>query len=300
MTLIGSVWLSLTHQGDLMDLIPIPADKADVPEWLKVQEERIATRTRDALVRIIGDAYELWVSSLTAAGNMAAFDGIVGEWELYVDDLMDELGRVYLSAGIQVWGTSPASRVAGEQILSEWIEVVNRQAVDYALARRVNVVSGIGENLSTKLQEMVSRSVLEGTSNDKLAAEIREVLEFSKVRADMVARTETAAAYNNGDWESMQALGEFGPARKYWIPTGDARAREWHTALAFEPSIPMDVPFDVDGEAMMFPQEPGSSGYNTVNCRCVAGYLYPGDVDPMSGELIGEDGLVPSEVGEGL
>lgn len=283
-----------------MKPLELPADRRDLPDWLKTQEERLARKTRQRLRQIIVGAYERWLGTLTAAGDMAAFDSIIGEWQLYVDDLMEELGRIYLSAGIAVWDTTSSTSRLGANILNQWIEVVNTNAVDYAASRRVNVISGVGDNLFQKIQDLVTKSIQEGTSSDKLRAEIEKIGDFAEYRADMIARTETSAAFNNGDWESMQALGEFGPVRKYWIPTNDAVAREWHLALAEQPSIPIDEPFDVDGEAMMYPQDPGASAYNCVNCRCVAGYLFPGDTDPVTGELIGEAGGMAADEGAGL
>ena len=52
-------------------------------------------------------------------------------------------------------------------------------------------------------------------------------------------------------------------------------------------SIPVDEPFDVDGEPMMYPHDPSGSAFNVVNCRCYVEFLYPGDTRP-DGSVIPE------------
>jgi hypothetical protein len=125
-------------------------------------------------------------------------------------------------------------------------------------------------------------------SNEELKDQIGKLSDFSEYRADTIARTETIGAYVNGDWQGAQLLGEFGPVEKVWVATGDARGREWHTDMMSE-SIPVDEPFDVDGEPMMYPHDPSGSAFNVVNCRCYVEFLYPGDTRP-DGSVIPEPG----------
>jgi hypothetical protein len=131
-------------------------------------------------------------------------------------------------------------------------------------------------------------------SNEELKDQIGKLSDFSEYRADTIARTETIGAYVNGDWQGAQLLGEFGPVEKVWVATGDARGREWHTEMMTD-SIPVDEPFDVDGEPMMYPHDPSGSAYNVVNCRCYVEFLYVGDTRP-DGTVVGYLGTLEEDL----
>ena len=262
-----------------------PADREERERWLLANEERIARRTRRALVKAVDASTERFLNTLTAAGDMSVFDNIPQEWMLYVDEyLIDELQGMYLSGGLTSWITTRAGERLPEQVAMRWIDVVNQNAADYALIAR-NRMEDVGLTAWNTIKDKVSTAILEGRSIEDLKGLIETNRRFSEFRADTIARTETLNAYNNGDFEGAEALGEFGPTHKYWIATGDARAREWHTELDGTVLL-MDEAFDVDGEPMMYPHDPSASAMNVVNCRCSIGFLYPGDEDPLTGDVI--------------
>jgi hypothetical protein len=273
--------------SDYSYLIP-PDDPAGVEAWFLEQEERVARKTRAALTKIIGEATEAFIDSLTATGDMSYFDQIPMQWSMYVDEvLLAELQGVFLSGGLSAWISSPANAVIVEALGDVWIDIVNQSAVDYALEAS-NRMKNVGMTAWNDIKNKVSQAIEQGTSNEKLQRVLKETQNFSRYRAEMVARTEMANAYNNGDWSGMQALGEYGPTYKYWVATLDPpRARDTHMAVN-RVTVPIDQPFIVDGEPMMFPHSPGASAKNVVNCRCRALWLYPGDVNPQTGELIPE------------
>jgi len=262
-----------------------PADQGELEVWLVEQEERIARRVERFLGKLVDEAATAFLDSMTASGDMGVWDGIPAQWMLFVDDyLLDELSGMYLSGGLTAWiaadGRVPPSA------LEPFVRVVNTGAVEYAQVAK-NRMEDVGLTLWNNVKDTVSKAVFNGESVEKTRDKIREVGGFSRKRAITIARTETINAFNNGDWEADQALGEFGPTYKYWVATLDDRGRETHIATNRQVKL-MSEPFVVGGEEMMFPHAPGTSAKNVVNCRCVYNKLWPGDPHPVTGEPLPE------------
>jgi len=266
--------MTMNDLNDFSFLQP-PSDRREVHEWLAEQEERIAVKTRAALARIIGEPMELFVDSLTATGDMSYFDSIPIEWVKYVDDvLVTDLQGMFYAGTMQVYAEASNITVLSDEATFMWVEVINEEAVQYA-KESTNLMADVGMTTWNKVKTAVATGIESGVSIEGVKNIIQTTKKFSEYRADTIARTETLRAYNNGDWSGAQALGEYGPKTKFWMPTFDPpRARATHMALASVQPIPMKQPFMVDGEMMMYPHSPGASAKNTVNCRCVLGFNY--------------------------
>ena len=264
-----------------------PADQRELEEWLVEQEERIARRVVAALGTIVDDAVDQYLNTLTAAGDMGVWDSIPVRWGLFVDDyLLDELSGMYLSGGVTAWIAADVPGRLPESVVTEFVRVINQNAVEYAQVAK-NRMNDVGLTTWNNIKDRVSKAILSGESVDKTAEAIRTNTGFAKKRAEMIARTETINAYNNGDWEGDQALGEFGPVYKYWVATLDARGRPDHIATNRVVKL-MAEPFIVGGEEIMFPHAPGTSAKNAIFCRCVYNKLWPGDPHPVTGEPMPE------------
>lgn len=265
-----------------------PTDPAERVEWLRAQEERIARLVRSELVRLIDSSTEAFVNSLTATGDMSYFDQIPMLWNMWVDDvLLEEIEGMFLAGGLTAVTTADGTLRIADSLADSWVEVVNQDAADFAKVAQ-NRMKDVGMTAWNDIKNKVSTSIEKGTSVEDLKTLIERNRSFSEFRADTIARTETLNAYNNGNWQGSQALGQYGPTHKFWINTGDARSRETHNTVGSQPAIPVGQPFLVGGEEMMFPHSPGASAKNVVNCRCVYGELWPGDIDPNTGNVIGE------------
>lgn len=263
-----------------------PTDLQERIDWLRVQEDRIAILVRRELVRLIDQATEAFVNSLTATGDMSYFDQIPMLWSMWVEDvLLEELQGMFLAGGLTAASGSDGVIRILDNFADQWVEVVNQNAVEYALTAQ-NRMKDVGMTAWNDIKNKVSQSIEKGTSVEDLKVLIEKNRSFSEYRADTIARTETLNAYNNGNWQGSQALGEYGPTHKFWINTGDARSRETHNAVGSQPAIPMGQAFVVGGEEMMYPHSPGASAKNVVNCRCLYGELWPGDIDPITGEVV--------------
>jgi hypothetical protein len=96
---------------------------------------------------------------------------------------------------------------------------------------------------------------------------------FSKARAERIARTEIHTATMEAQFESAKKFLPPG-THKMWMATLDGRVRDAHMK-ANNQTIPLDEPFSVGGEDMMFPGDPNGSPGNVINCRCSMVFTLP-------------------------
>lgn len=267
-------------------------DPVDQRDSLAAAEERIARKTRAAVRRIVVGAYESWLDTLTAAGDMGAFDGIPGEWEQFVNgELADEIIDMFESGALSTWATLPEILRELEALTDGWMFVVNESATAYQM-QAMNRMIGVGQNLWNDVKALVARAVEKGDTTEELKAQIERLTTFSEFRADTIARTETIAAYNGGNYQSAEALGDFGPTEKVWVAGIDARTRPEHVEANGQ-TVSFGSPFIVGGIEMSRPHDPTAPARTTVNCRCVMQVLYPGDERP-DGSIVPERGSTPA------
>jgi SPP1 gp7 family putative phage head morphogenesis protein len=95
-------------------------------------------------------------------------------------------------------------------------------AVEFAKARAAELVTSIGEDLRDKTNAMVTQAVAEGQSIGGLRAELNSLYsdDAIKGRALMIARTETAKAYNTGTVAAYREAG----VGKVTVMDGDSEA----------------------------------------------------------------------------
>lgn len=124
------------------------------------------------------------------------------------------------------------------------------------------------------------RSIIQdGIEKDMTRAEIAESLQreldFTKTRAERIARTETHSAMMFASEKRARAIQDDldMPMLKQWIPAEDGRTRSAHSAMANSDPIPVDQMFTVGGEKMSRPGDPRASAANKINCRCVLRYI---------------------------
>lgn len=140
----------------------------------------------------------------------------------------------------------------------------------------------ISANAAVKVQNVIDttkkiiRGAIEQAIQDSLGPEgmarlivLKAGGEASKKRATVIARTETHNAAQYGQQAASQSTGlEF---RKFWISSDDERVREDHTqAELYSRSVIIknEEPFNVGGEALMYPGDSTGSAEQVINCRC--------------------------------
>jgi uncharacterized protein with gpF-like domain len=136
---------------------------------------------------------------------------------------------------------------------------------------RQNLLSGVPDEIFTAIENEISAGVQAGESIRDLAKRITAGFEnVSRGRATTIASTETGAAYG---FARQHAMKQAGVKHKNWLTSHlpNVRLAHWQAELNPENQrIPLEQPFNVGGEDLMFPGDEHGSPENTINCHCVA------------------------------
>lgn len=125
-----------------------------------------------------------------------------------------------------------------------------------------------------KINSECLQGILQGENMSDIAKRLLRVGVQNEVSAIRAARTIVNAAENKGRFDSAERAQENGVILgKRWITVHDSRTRDWHKKAgddygAEQDAIPLDEPFIVGGEEMMYPGEVGAKPANVYNCRC--------------------------------
>ena len=102
-----------------------------------------------------------------------------------------------------------------------------------------------------------------GETVQKMADKIKEKYGIARTRANLIARTETVGATNEGE---IMLMGEAGVNKKQWLTAGDEVVRPNHMADERAGAIDRNAPFPNTG--LMFPGSPDGDVAEIANCRC--------------------------------
>ena len=169
-------------------------------------------------------------------------------------------------------------------------ELINTEAVKYIVdnvdknllpEKKLDPTKDIPWNMKLVNSE-VMQGILQGESIPKMARRLANVGVRNKESAVRAARTIVTQTENKARYDCAKAAEEKGViTKKQWIATGDNRTRTahreaWKDYGARENAIPIDEPFIVGGEKMMFAGDPNGSAWNVYNCRCATPHFAAG------------------------
>jgi len=145
------------------------------------------------------------------------------------------------------------------------------------------------ENLRKNIQAQISEALELGETIREIRNRILESVDGvyadfgtdpnkAAIRANAIARTESATGENFGSYTQAKAEGM---QRKQWLSAIDSRTRgaddddEFDHVHANGETVNIDEPFTSTGESIMYPGDPEGSAGNVINCRCAM--IYGGD-----------------------
>ena len=121
-----------------------------------------------------------------------------------------------------------------------------------------------------QLNTALESALNEGLSTVETADKIRSVFnDLSKHEAKRIAMTETSASYGSA---RHQAMKDAGVQFKSWLSSHGPNVRPAHAAAELTYSgtpIPVNEPFKVGGEDLMYPGDSKGRLDNIINCQCV-------------------------------
>jgi hypothetical protein len=143
--------------------------------------------------------------------------------------------------------------------------------------KKLNPTKDIAWNMRS-INSQVLQGIIQGESIPKISKRMMNVENMNKTQAVRTARTLVTSAENKGRLDSFYKAEQDGiNLEKFWVATAGERTRTWHAQAGAmysrENSIPIDEPFNIDGEQLMCPGDAslGASGRNLYNCRCAMG-----------------------------
>jgi len=149
---------------------------------------------------------------------------------------------------------------------------INLDAIAAMEEKAVKIVTtDLLPTIERQVRERIETAISQGMSGEETA----HSLGFLNTNWRTIARTETFDALNQGAWDQINAeTNETGATTlKGWLHSGGGRdPRESHIQAGVDygagNEIPLDQPFIVGGEQMLYPHDPAASAENTINCGC--------------------------------
>lgn len=194
------------------------------------------------------------------------------EVERIFSDMYKDVGVGFAKVGIKnVKGAEPYT----EATIRYWEMQMAEYAVMYGAESIVSISQSGKKAAQAMIKSLTEAALLEGISNDYLEDYIEKYIPeewriAGKFQAERIARTETHAAANFGNYQGAKSSGV--ATQKQWLTVLDGREREEH-AMADGQRVDIDAPFIVGGDALMVPGGKGGRAGNVINCRCQCIYL---------------------------
>lgn len=150
---------------------------------------------------------------------------------------------------------------AGEDVK---LTAEERKAFNAALAEGKDIRWQEGQ-----IQSVTVQAIAQGESIPEMTSRIAKTMgEINHAATIRYARTALGSAQNAGRMDAFHRAEDLGiPMMKRWEAVIDDRTRHNHRMLD-QQMKPIDEPFEVDGEEIMFPRDPTASPGMVYNCRC--------------------------------
>lgn len=149
--------------------------------------------------------------------------------------------------------------------------------VEQLLDRTAERAVSLTQETRDVMRKIIGQAYKEGWSVPQTAAALQDQISgLGKTTAVMQARTDLVGLGNGASLASARALGDDAPATKVWLTAGDELVRETH-ADAEGQEVPIDQPFQVGDDLLMYPGDPDGSDAEVINCF-PAGTLIAGTV----------------------
>lgn len=200
-----------------------------------------------------------------------------GRLSFNADELRQDLIRMLQMEVPGVVGASAAATLAGVGYRDPW-RLPAQETLDL-IAQRMNLISGLPDELFADVQRELSGGLNAGESIAQLSARIDRI--FSPERAALIAETETGAAYG---FASQAASLAAGVRFKQWIHSGlPKEPREDHLDIDGL-IVPIDDFYPVGDPPLMYPHDPDGSAEDVINCGCISIPATEDDYQAQQGE----------------
>jgi len=182
------------------------------------------------------------------------------------------INKTFCERGAELGIRQSIIEIAG--LTGDDLEAAVRQAkLSPAVRRAITVSSHKITKINKTTQDRVARQLKTGLEKGEglkdLTGRLTDALGIKHNRARGIARTQTSGAVSTGRHEGMKSSGV---ETRSWLTSRDSNVRDTHRQAEADSAagIPIDQPFTVGGERLMYPGDPAGSAANIANCRCMA------------------------------
>jgi len=158
--------------------------------------------------------------------------------------------------------------LSGDELRETAARLTQQPAVRRALTVSSHKLTKVNTTSQKKVAKTLRQGLEKGEGLNDLTKRIQGVLDNSRGRATMIARTNTAGAVSTGRHEGIKHAGT---ELKGWLDSKDENVRPSHKAAAaqYSKGIPVDQPFIVGSASLQYPGDPNGSIEEIANCRCM-------------------------------
>lgn len=160
-----------------------------------------------------------------------------------------------------------------------------RTLTNFLVTNEGSRITTVRQSYIKFLTQIMSKGIADGKTISMISTDMTKLIKsrnFYRWQALRIARTETTAASNYAATVSSSVSGVL--MDKVWVSALDVRTRQapdskfdhYHMNQI---RVPLDKPFNVSGEKLMFPGDPKGSAGNVVNCRCSVAQVVRRDAD---------------------
>jgi hypothetical protein len=259
----------------------------DARDFGPAVRDRVMQLLEEARKRIVGDISNVDPESFKGAQLRLLAKQIDGAMDGFRRDFSDavttaqgdayELGGISMAQPLDALGFD-ASTVAG----------ISESALSIAQGYTADLISGLTKDSAAKLNAAIQRAFLGGQSVSDVIAQIGRALAGDKFtglfgpiadRAETIALNEILRVHSMAGQARLEDLQAKVPSvQKQRVPRlSHIRVSGMH--------VPVDEPFIVAGEELMYPRDPNGSAENTINCHCLlAPYIDTADLQPTAAQ----------------
>ena len=157
-----------------------------------------------------------------------------------------------------------------------------RTLINFLVNNEGSRITTVRQSYIQYLTQIMTKGIEEGKTMSMISTDMTKLIKsrnFYRWQALRIARTETTAASNYAATVSSSVSGVL--MDKVWISALDERTREgkFNHLEMNQKRVPLDKPFNVSDEKLMFPGDPKGSAGNVINCRCSVAQVVRRDVD---------------------
>lgn len=204
--------------------------------------------------------HRLWCSVVRAELNDANADEIF--------DLAAENAALMAAVGATMEQVAAQSGKESLKVygISGSFDITN-PVFEAMLERHKNRIKNINDTTFETIKQILRDAYDNSESVEQVTSTLEDAFaEFSKSRARTIARTETNGLVNAAGHEAYR---QNGVGHHEWL-TAPGAANPRHELLTELDGmvLPLNEPFPVGDEFMLYPGDPNGSAENTINCRC--------------------------------